>query len=186
MFYTYSQNNSGGSFERNDNVCEYVIVEADSFEDADRRAEDIGIYFNGVADGFDCNCCGDRWQSAYDWSVNEEPCIYGKPLREHTRAWAREKAYIYYKDGSKLVHHFKEREEVMEISQEIIDFLLKAANTEIPEDRYGEDGLDEDGDWFNPCDASGGNFDDAYSMGKEAGAIEMARAILRRLGISGR
>jgi len=36
---------------------------------------------------------------------------------------------------------------------------------------------DEDED-FNPCDWSGGNFDDAYNMGVDDGEIHFAREIL--------
>lgn len=40
------------------------------------------------------------------------------------------------------------------------------------------------GEFFNPMDASGGNYDEAYSMGVEDGAISMARDVLSSLGIS--
>lgn len=36
---------------------------------------------------------------------------------------------------------------------------------------------DEDGD-FNPMDLSGGNFDDAFSLGVDQGAGDLARAVL--------
>jgi hypothetical protein len=39
---------------------------------------------------------------------------------------------------------------------------------------------DED---FEPCDFSGGNFDDAYYMGVQDGEIEMARKMLDYLNI---
>ena len=37
------------------------------------------------------------------------------------------------------------------------------------------------GDDFNPCDASGGNFDDAYYMGREHGEVEGALRVLYKL-----
>jgi hypothetical protein len=59
MFYTYRENNSGGEFY---GPALYVIIEADSPEEANERAvAEAGLYFNGVADGIDCPCCGDRW-----------------------------------------------------------------------------------------------------------------------------
>ena len=61
MFYTYIQCNSGGRYEVNEDVKQYVIIEADSAEKANNKAEDLGIYFNGVMKGIDCPCCGDRW-----------------------------------------------------------------------------------------------------------------------------
>lgn len=62
-FYEYDQNNSGGSFIENDKLCHRVIIEAESEKEADEIAKNIGIYFNGVAKGYDCECCGDRWYS---------------------------------------------------------------------------------------------------------------------------
>ena len=60
MFFTYCQNNSGGVFDQNETVDVYTIVEADSADEADRRAEAIGIYFDGCEKDIDCECCGDR------------------------------------------------------------------------------------------------------------------------------
>ncbi|WP_339273797.1 hypothetical protein MKY59_21630 [Paenibacillus sp. FSL W8-0426] len=102
MFYTFSQNNSGGSFKRDDHVCEYVIVEADSAKDANTKAEEVGIYFNGCDDGTDCSCCGDRWYEQWNDSDGTElPSIYGTPVTELTAGFFRKQAYVYYKDGRK-------------------------------------------------------------------------------------
>ena len=77
MFYTYSQNNSGGSFDidAENGLAHYVIIEADSMEEANEKATSIGIYFDGVEDGMDCECCGDRWSS--DPDEYKTPMIYG-------------------------------------------------------------------------------------------------------------
>ncbi len=61
MFYEFDQNNSGGSFIVDDNVCHRLFIEANSEEEAIAKAEDLGCYWNGVTDGIDCPCCGDRW-----------------------------------------------------------------------------------------------------------------------------
>jgi hypothetical protein len=60
MFYTFTQNNSGGSFidEPKQGIGMYVIVEANSEAEATAKAESIGLYFDGEGD---CSCCGDRW-----------------------------------------------------------------------------------------------------------------------------
>ena len=56
--FTYHQNNSGGFFVG----PKSVTIEAESAEDADRIAEEEGlVYFDGVENGQDCECCGDRW-----------------------------------------------------------------------------------------------------------------------------
>jgi hypothetical protein len=41
----------------------------------------------------------------------------------------------------------------------------------------------DDADDFNPCDHSGGNFDDAYFGGQADGETHLAREILDKLGI---
>lgn len=102
LFYTYRQNNSGGSFIVNDRVCPYVIIQALSDRDADHRAEDVGIYFDGVHNGYDCPCCGDRWNTAWE-DGTEQPTIYGQDPQEYNgstwvkdgQVWCR----IYYLDG---------------------------------------------------------------------------------------
>jgi hypothetical protein len=76
LWFTFRQNNSGGHFDVDQFVAEYVIIQArDSFEACD-IAEKIGIYFNGVEDGRDCDCCGDRWNNFI--TGTESPEIYGQ------------------------------------------------------------------------------------------------------------
>jgi hypothetical protein len=101
MFFTFNQNNSGGHFTRNANVDHYVIVEATHWADASQRAQNLGIYFNGVNEGNDCECCGDRWYESNNGT--DVPSSYGSPFtlanasdkknpREHT-------VVIHYLDG---------------------------------------------------------------------------------------
>ena len=60
-WYEFSQNNSGGRFHVNQRVCHRLFIEAVDADDATRIAESLGVYFHGVDDGIDCECCGDRW-----------------------------------------------------------------------------------------------------------------------------
>ena len=76
MFYHFAQNNSGGSFQSDDQVCAHMIIEARHAAEANERAEGLGIYFNGVEDGLDCPCCGDRWYRVWGQG-GDEPLIYG-------------------------------------------------------------------------------------------------------------
>jgi hypothetical protein len=77
MFFTYRQNNSGGRFIGEINI----IIEADSAKEADEIAQENGVYFDGVDDGHDCECCGDRWYRAWE-DGTENPEIYGEAVGE--------------------------------------------------------------------------------------------------------
>ena len=68
-FYEFSQNNSGGSFDVDNDVCHRLFIEATNAEQANRIAQDLGVYFNGCDSGMDCNCCGDRWYEVDDYDV---------------------------------------------------------------------------------------------------------------------
>ena len=104
MFYHYSQNNSGGSFDfdKKAGITHHVVIEAESAEAADRKAESIGLYFDG--DG-DCPCCGVRWHEAHDEGT-EEPSVYDRVLgvenKEHWGAWMTEgyETVVHFTDGS--------------------------------------------------------------------------------------
>lgn len=97
-FYTFYQNNSGGNFISNHTLKEYVIIEAHSADEANEIAQDIGIYFNGVCEGRDCECCGDRWYSISSSDKGTfEPTIYNQSLNEYN---GYKDYIIYYKDGT--------------------------------------------------------------------------------------
>ena len=97
MFYTYRQNNSGGDFHIKPTIgiCKYVIIEANSADDANERAEAIGLYFNGCRDGSDCRCCGDRWYMANKLSATEQPEIYEELVEKKGTDIA-----VHYLDGT--------------------------------------------------------------------------------------
>lgn len=120
MFYTYRQNNSGGSFKITKKIKHYVIIEADSASEADEKAESIGIYFDGVEKGRDCPCCGDRWHKAYSLGYGiegtKEPEIWGQSVMDFLKQevdadgslpW-NEEVIIYYKNGK--VEVFSEKD----------------------------------------------------------------------------
>lgn len=111
MFYTFKQNNSGGTFVMNERVAHFVIIEADSVREANEKAESIGIYFNGVDDNIDCPCCGDRWYPTYENEVNKAPLIYGVDPANYKCIFTRKgKNYciVYHKDGGK--RYYKQSE----------------------------------------------------------------------------
>lgn len=114
-FYTFGQNNSWGNFLHDElkGIGCNVIIEADNSEDAKGKALSIGIYFDGVEEGIDCECCGDRW---YDdsYTFSDVPTIYGQNVSEGIYYEDflifpnAEFSYIHFKDGSiKQVAHIK-------------------------------------------------------------------------------
>lgn len=95
MFFTYNQNNSGGWFD--EQVGHYVIIEADNAEQADERAQGVGVYFNSEQD---CECCGSRWYPAYEGSPT--PQVYGRSPEDHCRkgGWPFPSIVVHYADGT--------------------------------------------------------------------------------------
>jgi len=95
-FFRYDQNNSGGDFIVDDKVTIDVWIEAHNSDEANTVAEKLGIYFDGVATGADCGCCGDRWDRAskegeYSPKVDTWAHRWVEKGEPHTR--------IYYADG---------------------------------------------------------------------------------------
>lgn len=102
MFYTFTQNNSGGSFVTDDisGIGEYVIIEAKSAKQANEIAENKGIYFNGCDDGTDCSCCGDRWYPVDESDGNYTPLVYGEDAKTYISTWGlRGSLFIHYSNG---------------------------------------------------------------------------------------
>lgn len=81
-WYEFHQNNSGGSFQIDEDagIGPLVCIEATSAEHANARAEEIGIYFDGCAKGIDCSCCGNRWYTAWGEGDADFPSEHGKRL----------------------------------------------------------------------------------------------------------
>src|SRR6185437_12312141 len=74
MFFTYSQNNSGGYFKE---PALHLIIEAADVDAANNIAEKY-IYFDSCLYDGDCSCCGDRWYRAY--KSDRVPSVFRKPL----------------------------------------------------------------------------------------------------------
>lgn len=63
-FYEFCQNNSGGHFDVDENVCHRVVIEATSKSDAIKALEPL-IENQSSS----CPCCGERWE--YDPYVRD-------------------------------------------------------------------------------------------------------------------
>lgn len=111
MFYTYYNHGPRNvEVELERGIGEWVIIEAENPEDANMRAEKIGLYFDGVEKGIDCSCCGDRFDRAKDGCGNVEesqfPAIYGIPVENYKfkldcyRNRNPQRAFVHYIDGT--------------------------------------------------------------------------------------
>jgi len=78
-FYHFRQNNSGGHFIRDEFIDVSTIIEAKDADEANKIAENIGIYFNGCDRGIDCKCCGDRWSPVSEYDAEDGPSVFGEP-----------------------------------------------------------------------------------------------------------
>lgn len=66
-FYEFSQNNSGGYFDVDENVCSRVIIEAE-----DMRKAIFTFAPMIINQSPSCPCCGDRWYADDPWEVDLE------------------------------------------------------------------------------------------------------------------
>lgn len=96
-FYEFDQNNSGGSFDIDPakGIGPSVYIEATDTAHANARAEELGIYFNGVADGRDCACCGDRWHALWRDEEGVSEVVPGK----YSFSW-HDEIYVHRLDGT--------------------------------------------------------------------------------------
>ncbi len=115
-FYHFRQNNSGGNWVLNESLGVEVYIEADSADEANSRALQVNIYFDGCRDGEDCSCCGDRWHRVDEGGYNtirdkrREGDIVFNTIEEYVAHrvsqdhwWGDPMAVIHYKDGTKKV-----------------------------------------------------------------------------------
>lgn len=104
-FWTYRQNNSGGGFDYDHSagLSNIVIIEAPTLNQANGKALDIGIYFDGIEKGWDCGCCGDRWSEPWrDEEGTPEPTIYGSSIEEYFN----DKWHMSWTDGNEIYVHY--------------------------------------------------------------------------------
>ena len=112
FFYKFSQNNTGGSFEVDDKLCHRLFIEAENAKTANKKAKELGAYFNGCYKGLDCDCCGDRWYKVDEndkidlESVSKSFEIDFKTIKDYAQylankyGWTKPDARIFYADNS--------------------------------------------------------------------------------------
>lgn len=107
-WYCFDQNNSFGYFDVNDKVCHRLFIEAESFQNAVEKAEELGCYWHGVDIGIDCPCCGDRWSKWDDAPVDfrKHKGLRFDNIEDYAQyiadeyGWTTPDARIYYHDGN--------------------------------------------------------------------------------------
>lgn len=109
-FWNFNQNNSGGYFveDLENGVCEEIIVEANTKEDAWTKLQSIGDKVDRFWDY--CGCCGERWSSwLSDDDGNSIPMIYDTPVENAEAGMFRTKCFVHYMDGKiQLFNHSEE------------------------------------------------------------------------------
>lgn len=113
LYFTFTQNNSGGFFikDAEAGICEYVIVEAYSAEQAQEIFNKIGEDVSGFHEF--CSCCGQRWDD--DWLDEEDgkllPMIYNKDVfKDVCRSIYCERCFIHYLDGEIIEVTFRAKD----------------------------------------------------------------------------
>ena len=106
-FYTICQNNSGGYNIQNDDVDQFVCVEADNVEMAKSKFKEILVPYREY-----CPCCGERWDDDF---LDEEdgfdtPTIYGEKHTEFKdKFWCNDGSIIIYYLNGKIEKYNLER-----------------------------------------------------------------------------
>lgn len=119
MWFDFTQNNSGGSFHTDDKVCHRLFIEAYNYNKAEQFAQELGVYFDGVDEGIDCGCCGDRWSRGHEVIF---PLDYGdrtifNSIEEWAQfladkyGWTTPDARIFYKGGQMIEIYRPARDE---------------------------------------------------------------------------
>lgn len=90
-----SQNNSGGYFIDNEDVCETLLIQAESEEEAEERLNYITKDYSEY-----CGCCGERWYGVSEGFVSVE-----EYKKDYYRSPFRNKVMIYPKYGKHYIVH---------------------------------------------------------------------------------
>lgn len=107
-WYEYNQNNSGGHFDADKSVCHRLFVQAENADAANSIAESLGVYFDGVDDGRDCECCGDRWyrqDTAVKFPMKYSDTLTFNTIEEYAQYVAKEHGWtdpdcrLFYANG---------------------------------------------------------------------------------------
>lgn len=95
-WWTFNQNNSGGYFITNEDVAEYVCIEAESAKEAMSRAEALFENYSEY-----CECCGTRWSTyQQEDEGTESPEVWGESIYSVSPSYFRSECRLHHWDGS--------------------------------------------------------------------------------------
>lgn len=104
-WFKFDQNNSGGSFDFDDKLTHRLFIEADTEEEAEAKAFEMGVYYNGCENGLDCPCCGDRWYGCEELKAKDFEYSGTKTVEEYAEhlaknySWLKPDVRLFYKNG---------------------------------------------------------------------------------------
>lgn len=95
FWFGFQQNNSGGYYVEDEDVCELVYIQAHTAREAIEKALTFCDNSNS------CECCGDRW-SFYvsDSDGTDVPMLYGEPLETFESGYFLKSAKLHKFDGT--------------------------------------------------------------------------------------
>ena len=101
-FYMWRQNNTGGSFITDGDLSRFVVIEAEDYVQAEEKALNLGIYYDGVDKDYDCSCCGDRWYEGDIVKIKDGDTIEAYLQREEDEyPFPNTMTILHLADGSK-------------------------------------------------------------------------------------
>lgn len=102
LWFHFNQNNSGGYFVADDNVCEDVFIQAHSAADAIAKGETF------MDNSDSCQCCGDRWSFWIDDADGRPvPMRYGEaPVESEAPSFFHKTYKLHFYDGHVETHGF--------------------------------------------------------------------------------
>ena len=122
-FFEFSQNNTGGSFDVDENVAHRVLIEADTADEAIEKAESLGMYWDGVENGMDCPCCGDRWYRPWGDDGKEFPYTYGSFEKKEAEKIAEKYQAEFRKTEGKKTYGNREWDVVFRTPESYMEYL---------------------------------------------------------------
>lgn len=103
MFYFFYQNNSGGYYKQTSDIDEIVVIEADTPELANNKADELGMF-----DLAFCPCCGER----FDCVEEQDGYTLKQIVKDNIPIYQNHHILVHFSDNSKKL--FRNTEELLE------------------------------------------------------------------------